>query len=95
MTMESMERLREIKKEVMQMEFNYKNVHRIMFLIYETKSLFEDKYPIANKDIANDQTKKIITGELMKLIKTDTEEKTKIAFSETVESFKLVLAYIS
>lgn len=93
--MESLTRLREIKKEVLQMDFNYKNVHRIMYLLYETKSLFEDKYPIPNKDIANDQTKKVIAHELMKLIKADTEDEIKKAFFEVVENFKLVMAYIS
>ncbi|HAM97798.1 MAG TPA: hypothetical protein DCQ26_04245 [Marinilabiliales bacterium] len=93
--MESLTRLREIKKEVLQMDFNYKNVHRIMYLLYETKSLFEDKYPIPNKDIANDQTKKVIAHELMKLIKANTEDEIKKAFFEVVENFKLVMAYIS
>ncbi len=93
--MESLARLREIKKEVLQMDFNYKNVHRIMYLLHETKTLFEGKYPIPNKDIAYNQTKKIIANELMKLLKANSEDDIRNAFNDVVENFKLVMAYIS
>jgi hypothetical protein len=93
--MENLSELRKIKQEAVHMEFNYRNVQRIMYLVYQTKVLLEEKYPIPNKDIALDQTKKVISNEIMKLIKADDEETIKAAFTETIDSFKLVLNYIS
>jgi hypothetical protein len=93
--MEKLKELRDIRKEVLNMEFSYKNVHRIMYLIYESKFLFESGSPIPNKDIALHQTNKIISHELMKLITSDDEVSIKNAFNEVIDNYKLVLAYIA
>ncbi|MFA6400251.1 MAG: hypothetical protein WCX31_01290 [Salinivirgaceae bacterium] len=93
--MENLSELRKIKQEVLQMDFNFKNVQRIMHLVYEAKSLLGDKHPIPNKDIALDQTKKVISNEIMKLIQAKNEKEIELAFNDVVDNFKLVLSYIS
>jgi len=93
--MENLSELRKIKNEVLQMKFNYENVQRIMHLVYEMKSILEDKYPIPNKDLALDQTKKLISNELMMLIRAKNKEEIISAYNETIDSFKLVLNYTS
>lgn len=93
--MENVDTLRDLKKEVLNMEFSYKNVHRIMYIVYVTKDLFQSNSPIANKDIALHQTNKVIENEIYHLIKSDTEEEIKSAFHEVIDNFKLVLAYIA
>lgn len=93
--MEKLKELRNIRKEVLDMEFSYKNVHRIMYLIYESKLLFESGSPIPNKDIALHQTNKVINHELMKLITSDGESAIKNAFDEVIDNYKLVLTYIA
>jgi len=93
--MENLSELRKIKQEVLQMEFTYKNVQRIIHLVYEAKVLLGDKHPIPNKDIALDQTKKVISNEIMKLIQAKNENEIELAFNEVVDNFKLVLSYIS
>jgi hypothetical protein len=93
--MENVDTLRDLKKEVLNMEFSYKNVHRIMYIVYFTKDLFQSGSPIANKDIALHQTNKVIENEIYQLIKSDTEKEIKTAFNEVIENFKLVLAYIT
>jgi len=91
--MEKITELINIKQEVSNMSFTFKNVHRIMFLIYETKHLLETSITVPNKDIALHQTNKVIQHELISLIQSDTEVEIKAAFEEVVENFKLVLAY--
>lgn len=93
--MKNLSELREIRQEVLDMNFDYKNVHRIQFLVYEAKELLEQNNPIPNKDIALHQTKKIISDELMKLVRSNSEDNIKHNFIEFKESFKLVLAYIA
>ncbi len=93
--MKKLENLRNIKTEVNKMDFNYKNTHRIMYLVYRSKQLFEDSGPIPNKDIALHQTNKLIEVELMELINSDSEKEVKKAFDEVVDNFKIVLDYIA
>lgn len=93
--MKDLQQLRDIRQEVLDMKFDYKNVHRIMFLVYETKNLFENNSPIPNKDIALHQTNKVVEIELMKLIKSNEEEEIEKSFNELIESFNLVLDYIA
>ncbi len=87
--------LREIKQEILQMEFNYQNIHRVMFLVYKCKSILEDSEPVPNKDIALDQTKKVISNEIMLLINSDSETEIIDSFEQVMDNFKLVLSYIA
>lgn len=93
--MENLIELRTIKQEVMQMDFNYKDVHRIMCLVYRCKSLFEDTYPVPNKEIALDQTKKVIAEDVSHLIQSDSEEAIRESFGQVLDNFKMVLNYIN
>lgn len=93
--MKNLNELRDLKQEVVDMKFDYKNVHRILYLVYKTKNLLEENNPIPNRDIALHQTNKVINQELMHLIKSDAEPEIKIAFNELIDNFKLVLAYIA
>jgi hypothetical protein len=92
--MKNLTYLREIKDEVLAMTFSFKNVHRIMYLTYKCKLFFEESYPIPNKDIALDQTKKLIRTELMELINANDEIEIKKAFDQTLDGLKLILSYI-
>ncbi len=93
--MEKLNELRNIKKEVHKMDFNFKNTHRIMYLVYKSKQLFKDSGPIPNKDIALHQTNKLIEEELMELINSNTEKEIKNAFTDVIDNFKIVLDYIA
>ncbi|MBI9068735.1 MAG: hypothetical protein JEZ09_15680 [Salinivirgaceae bacterium] len=93
--MKNLQELRDIRQEVLEMSFDFKNVHRIMFLVYEAKDLFGENHPIPNKDIALHQTNKVIGDELMKLVRSKNEKEIEKNFNELIESFKLVLAYIA
>ena len=93
--MTTLKELRDIRLEVLDMKFDYKNTHRIQHLIYETRELLEQSFPIPNKDIALHQTNKVIDDELMKLIRSKSDEKIENNFKNLTESFKLVLAYIA
>jgi len=93
-TMETLNELRKIKNEVLEMKFSYKNIQRVMYLIYKTKTLFESDSPIPNKDIALHQTNKVIQQEILKLITSEGDEEIEHAFNEVIDNYKLVLGYI-
>ncbi|MDA3893785.1 MAG: hypothetical protein PF517_19145 [Salinivirgaceae bacterium] len=93
--MEKLKDLRDIRDEVIQMSFTYKNVQRIMFLLYESKVLLESTSILPNKEIALDQTKKVIDNELMNLINSEGNDNIEAAFNLLIDNFKLVLAYIA
>ncbi len=93
--MEKLIELRDIRKEILNMEFNFRNVQRIMHLVYATKDLFESSSAVPNKEIALHQTNKVIKYELLKLITAENEKDIKRAFEEVIENFKLVLVYIA
>jgi len=93
--MEKLQELREIRKELLGMEFSYRNVQRIMYLIYESKKLFECASPIPNKEIAMHQINKVIKFEVNRLITSKNDAEVQLAFNELSDNFKLVLAYIA
>ena len=93
--MKNLNELRDIRAEVLDMSFDYKNVHRILYLVHETKDLLDENNPIPNRDIALHQTNKVIDNEVMKLVKSGSEDDIKSSFNELVDNFKLVLAYIA
>ena len=93
--MENLTTLREIRDEVNNMEFSYKNVHRIMYLVYLANSLFKSASPIPNKEIAQHQTSKVIESEVLNLIRSSNDDEVSKAFDELIDNFKLVLAYIT
>lgn len=93
--MEKLRNLLDIKQEVLNMEFSYKNIQRLMFLVYESKSILENSTLIPNKEIALHQANKIIENELISLICTEGESDIKIAFNNLLDSHKLVLSYFT
>lgn len=93
--MEKLMEIKSIRSEIIDMDFSYKNVHRLMFLIYETKSKLESSNIIPNKEIALHQTNKLIQHELLELILSDTESEIKITFQNLHDNFKLVLSYFA
>jgi len=93
-TMETLNELRKIKNEVLEMKFSYKNIQRVMYLLYKTKNLFESDSPIPNKDIALHQANKVIEQEMLELITSEGDKKIEDAFNEVIDNFNLVLGYI-
>lgn len=93
--MEKLKNLLDIKTEVLKMDFSYENVHRIMYLVYESRALLESSTVIPNKEIALDQTKKLIANEVISLICADGESHIKLAFNNLHDNFRLVLSYFT
>lgn len=91
--MENLNILRSFKQETIQMDFTYKNVHRLLFMIHQSKVILEKPSPIPNKDIAHDQIIKLIKNDVSKLINSDKETDVKDSFFLTLEGFKLILTY--
>lgn len=93
--MEKLKGLLDIKQEALKMDFSYQNIQRLLFLVYETKSLLESSPIIPNREIALHQTRKLIDNELIILIRSDGEHEIKIAFTNLLDNFKLILTYFS
>lgn len=91
--MEKLKALKDIRTEILMMDFSFQNLHRMMFLVFETKSILESTNTIPNKEIALDQTNKLIENELMEVIRTEGENDIKQAFNNLLDNFKLVLSY--
>lgn len=93
--MEKLKNLQDIRTETLTMEFNYKNVQRLMFLVYECRTLLESSSIIPNKEIALHQTNSLIENEVNSLICTEDEVNIKAAFGNLLSNFKLVLSYFA
>jgi len=93
--MEHLDELRNIKKEVLQMDFSFQHIHRVIFLAYKTRNLLMGNAPIPNKDIALHQINKVIDNEVHHLLTSELETDIKNNFSQVIDNFKLVLVYVA
>ncbi len=93
--MENLEQLRAIKEEVKGMQFSFKSIHRIMYLVYQTLDYLNTSTPIPNKEIALHQTQKVIDTDILNLIKSNNDEEIKTAYKNLIDNFDLVMKYIS
>ncbi len=93
--MKNLEQLRAIKEEVKSMEFSFKSIHRIMYLIYQTQDYLNTATPIPNKEIALHQTQKVINTDVINLIKSSSDDEIKSAYKQLINNFDLVMKYIS